>query len=139
MADPNKKMSAKEKSKAQVIKQKEENQKNKQSKGKKQGSRLGSLPTKKPGYSMKMGSKQKHDPSNFSQKDQSKMAKIPGSDNPENFRKEGLGLVGLLGGNIASFGKQVIRAVRYKPWIVKGKKYGDIDRLTGKVTNKFNK
>jgi len=88
---------------------------------------------------MKMGSKQKHDPNNFSQKDQSKMAKIPGSDNPANYRKESLGLVGLLGGNIASFGKQVIKAVRYKPWVVKGKKYGDIDRLTGKVTNKFNK
>ena len=97
---------------------------------------------------MKMGSKQKHDPNNFSQKDQKIMATIPGAG--ERRVVGSSGFIGYLGGGglkaagkilkaFTSTPKQLLQAARYKPWKVGDKQYGHIDRLTGKVTNKFNK
>ena len=87
-------------------------------------------------------------PSNSKPKD--KMKKIPGSDNPKNYVRGGAGGLGFLGsGGLKAAGKmlkaftstpkQLLQAARYKPWKVGDKQYGHIDRLTGKVTNKFNK
>ena len=81
-------------------------------------------------FKMIMGSKQKHDPNNFSQKDQSKMATIPGAGEK---RVVG-GTIGIgPGGPI----KSILRvAAGAKPYAVAGKYYGDILK-SGKVTNSY--
>jgi len=87
-------------------------------------------------------------PSNSKPKTKGKMATIPGAGKRRVVG--GSGLIGYLGsGGLKAAGKmlkaftntpkQLFQAARYKPWKVGNKQYGHIDRLTGKVTNKFNK
>ena len=87
------------------------------------------------GYSMKMGSKQKHDPNNFSQKDQSKMATIPGAG--ERRVVGGSGFIGYLGGGAASkLGMKIAaRLTGHKAVKAGGKVYGY--EKGGKMTNTF--
>ena len=82
-------------------------------------------------FKMKRGSKEKHDPMNFSQADQKKiMRTIPGANNPKNFVRGGT--VGIGPGG---FGKTILRSLAgAKPHTVAGKYYGDILR-SGKLTN----
>jgi hypothetical protein len=99
----------------------------------------------KMGYVMKMGSKQKNDPNNFSQKDQGIMKQLP----PPPKTIGGLGLVEYFGPGIAAklpkifkyitgykdYAKVTSKAIpRNKPYIVGGKKYGYITK-DGKVTS----
>ena len=88
------------------------------------------------GYSMKMGSKQKHDPNNFSQKDQNTMATIPGSDNPANYRKQGSGLLGFIGGAAGKAAMKVAAKLTGHTAIKSGGKTFMYEK-GGKVTNTF--
>lgn len=86
------------------------------------------------GYSMKMGSKQKHDPNNFSQKDQNKMATIPGAG--ERRVVGGSGFIGYLGGGAAKLGMKIAaKLTGHKAVKAGGKVYGY--EKGGKMTNTF--
>ena len=85
-------------------------------------------------FKMIMGSKQKHDPNNFSQKDQSKMAKIPGAG--ERRVVGGSGFIGYLGGGAAKLGMKIAaRLTGHKAVKAGGKIYGY--EKGGKMTNTF--
>jgi len=83
---------------------------------------------------MKMGSKQKHDPNNFSQKDQNTMATIPGAG--EQRIVGGSGFIGYLGGGAAKLGMKVLaRLTGHKAVKAGGKIFGY--EKGGKMTNSF--
>ena len=86
------------------------------------------------GYSMKMGSKQKHDPSSFPQKDQKKIAFIKGAGKRRVVG--GSGFIGYLGGGAAKLGMKIAARLTGHTAIKSGGKTFMYEK-GGKVTNTF--